>query len=178
MLPFRKALSSEGVAPRLRPGWILSKLIFKSVSQGLECSSVGDLARLLHHKSPDLIPAERGKRKERGMKGGREKYNSGREISANQAQVCGSVGKHWLALLQGDLDLVPSKRGGVCGWQRIVVRPQTYSKCPVSNPHGLDVSLEKSPELSAKYKCKAQQRSVTHPSPPTCCSDSGPGCRG
>lgn len=47
------------------------------------------------------------------MKGRKEKCNSGREISGNQTQVCGSVGKHWLALLQEDLDSVPSKRGGV-----------------------------------------------------------------
>lgn len=38
--------------------------------------------------------------------------------------------------------------------------PQAYPKCPVSSPHGLDVSLEKSPELNAKYRCKAQQLSL------------------
>lgn len=38
--------------------------------------------------------------------------------------------------------------------------PQAYLKCPVSSPNGLDMSLEKFPEHSAKYKPKAQQLSL------------------
>lgn len=72
--------------------------------------------------------------------------------------MSGLVGKHWLALLQEDLDLVPSEKGER-SLQMIMDRCQT-PKCPVCSPNGLNMSLEKFPELSAKYRPKAQQLSL------------------
>lgn len=73
--------------------------------------------------------------------------------------MCGSVGKHWLAHLQEDSDLVPSKGGGRVeseggnGW---VSDTPSHQAKKVSIPNGLDMSLEKFPEPSDKYRPKAQ----------------------